>query len=103
MAESGAACTGVLAEFVRCLRRSPCMRVRGGGKEGGVAIGGCRHIGGAVHSAHPPFRQPQVEGKPASQCAGVVSECAELRATLFECKRRTADARSRIQGNKLDR
>ena len=36
-------------------------------------------------------------------CAGAAPECAALRATLFHCKRSSVDARSRIQGNKLDR
>ena len=38
-----------------------------------------------------------------THCAGAAQECAALRATLFHCKRATVDARSRIQGNKLDR
>jgi hypothetical protein len=45
----------------------------------------------------------QAQGKSVTHCAGAAPECAALRATLFHCKRSSVDARSRIQGNKLDR
>jgi hypothetical protein len=53
-------------------------------------------------STSPPPPK-KVQGKSVTQCAGAAPECAALRATLFHCKRAAVDARSRIQGNKLDR
>ena len=49
------------------------------------------------------FSHLQAQGKSVTHCAGAAPECAALRATLFHCKRSSVDARSRIQGNKLDR
>eukprot|EP00884_Botryococcus_braunii_P013751 jgi/Botrbrau1/22377/Bobra.0002s0054.1 len=43
------------------------------------------------------------EGKTVRECIGKAEECAPLRYSYFECKRQQADARSRIQGNKVDR
>jgi len=62
------ACAGVVTEFVRCVRATPCVRA---------------------------------EGKSVTDCAAA-PECVALRGRLLECRRRAVDARSRIQGNKLD-
>lgn len=66
-----------------------------------------RRAAAAPDLAHlfPLTTQPlhQAQGKSVTQCAGAAPECAALRATLFHCKRAAVDARSRIQGNKLDR
>ncbi len=45
-------------------------------------------------------------GRSVSDCLGAgqaEAECSALRIRWLECRRRAADARSRIQGNKLDK
>ena len=85
----------------------------------GVPECGCGGLGGARAGVTPPppppasrianqtltffFSHLQAQGKSVTHCAGAAPECAALRATLFHCKRSSVDARSRIQGNKLDR
>lgn len=67
------ACHGILESLVRCVRTSECVK------------------------AH---------GRSVSDCLGggqAEAECSALRIRWLECRRRAADARSRIQGNKLDK
>lgn len=67
------ACHGILESLVRCLRASECVKAR---------------------------------GRSVSDCLGAgeaEAECSALRIQWLECRRRAADARSRIQGNKLDK
>ena len=67
------ACHGILESLVRCVRTSECVKVHG------RSVSDC--LGGGQAEA----------------------ECSALRIRWLECRRRAADARSRIQGNKLDK
>ena len=67
------ACHGILESLVRCVRQSECVKI---------------------------------QNRSVSDCLGggqAEAECSALRVQWLECRRRAADARSRIQGNKLDK
>lgn len=65
--------------------------------------GGDKQRSRSVCPRKTDFVVEQEQGKSVKECIGQAEECAPLRYAFFECKRRQADARSRIQGNKADK